>query len=406
MVVIPVFIAMLVVAGVAFRITTAVERKQFFATAFAATAPLRDAERNRRRDLAPFAAALRARTRWPVATAAIVMLNATVAAIALTGGAALGDPQTLVEWGANFGPRTSNGEWWRLVTALFLHAGLLPLAINIAAIVQVGVILERIVGAVAFAAVYLAAGILASLMSLSLAPVAVSSGASGAVSGIYGLVVAAWLAGWLRTSAAAIPLRAVKGLMPAAGVFMIYHVASGSATGPLIAGIVTGLGCGLVLTIRIGDRTAPVRRIVAAAAATLLIAVGTAVPLRGLTDVRPGIERLVATEDRTAATYWTAVSRFKERKITAEALAELIDSTIVPQLRAAHLHLQDLQNVPPEHQPLVAGADEFFRLRGESWRLRAEGLRHINMRTLGRADRAEFASLEALERIRPLASRQ
>jgi hypothetical protein len=224
------------------------------------------------------------------------------------------------------------------------------------------------------------------------------------VIGLYGLLIAAFIAGWLQKSAAAIPLRAVKGLGPIAAVFMLYHLVGGAETDPLLAGIAAGFACGLVLMVRIGDRKVPVRRVGATVTATLLIAAGAAIPLQGLTDVRPEIEHVVATEERTSTTYWNGVSRFKERKITAEALAQVIDRTIMPELRAAHARLQHLQRVPSEHQPLVASADAYFRLRGESWRLRAEGLRKVSMRTLGQADRAELASLEALEQIRPSTS--
>ena len=77
------------------------------------------------------------------------------------------DAETLVSWGANFGPRTTNGEWWRLVASMFVHTGTLQLLVNGAALVQLGLILERLVGHVTFAAVYLAAGLLASIVSLS-----------------------------------------------------------------------------------------------------------------------------------------------------------------------------------------------------------------------------------------------
>ena len=55
--------------------------------------------------------------------------------------------------------------------------------------------------------------------------------------------------------------------------------------------------------------------------------------------------------------------------------------------------------MPPEHQPLVAGADEYFKLRGESWRLRSQGLRRTNMFKLRLAEADERAALEALHAV-------
>src|SRR6202035_2476066 len=99
------------------------------------------------------------------------------------GAGALSDPQTLVGWGASFGPRTTNGEWWRLVTSMFVHSGMLQLLVNVGGLVSIGFMLERLVRRPAFAAVYFAAGVLASLVSLSVHPMAVSAGASGAIFG-------------------------------------------------------------------------------------------------------------------------------------------------------------------------------------------------------------------------------
>ena len=75
--------------------------------------------------------------------------------------------ETLVGWGGNVGVRTTNGEWWRLATAMFVHSGMFHLLVNTAALVQLGLILERLVGRLTFAAVYVAAGIFAGLASLA-----------------------------------------------------------------------------------------------------------------------------------------------------------------------------------------------------------------------------------------------
>jgi hypothetical protein len=110
----------------------------------------------------------------------------------------------------------------------------------------------------------------------------------------------------------------------------------------------------------------------------------------------------VDLEDRTSRAYKAAVDQFKLGAMTAEALAQVINRTIMPELQAARSRLKALAGVPPEHQPLVAHADEYLRLRDESWRLRADGLHQANMLTLRKAESAERQSLEAFERIRPV----
>jgi len=135
--------------------------------------------------------------------------------------------------------------------------------------------------------------------------------------------------------------------------------------------------------------------------AAVVIAVAYGVPLRGIADVRPEMERVVAIEGRTAIAYEKAVVQFRKGHMTAKALAQLIDRTIMPELQAASARVKALEGVPAEHQPLVASAEEYLRLRDESWRLRAEGLNTRNLLTLQKAERPERAALEALQRIRP-----
>jgi hypothetical protein len=260
---------------------------------------------------------------------------------------------------------------------------------------------------------------------------AVSVGASGAIFGLYGLLVASSVWGLLHRSNVTIPLAAVKRLAPVAVLFVLFNVAGdGIGSAAELTGLVAGLLCGLVLTRGVSGGKPPARRVAATLAAAAAIAVASAVVMRGVTDVRPEIERVIAVEDRTASTYRTAVERFKAGRITAAALAEMIDQTIVPELHAADTRMKALDGVPHEQQPMVAAAEDYFRLRFESWRLRAEGLRksdthtpqadprkepvsseswrlraeaqhRASVLTLGKAEGMERESLEALHRIRP-----
>jgi hypothetical protein len=75
----------------------------------------------------------------------------------------------------------------------------------------------------------------------------------------------------------------------------------------------------------------------------------------------------------------------------------------VPELLAVDARLASLRNVPPEHQPIVADAREFLRLRTESWRARADALRrtHSNLRAAAAAgDRDTSWRVQAERRYR------
>jgi rhomboid protease GluP len=122
-----------------------------------------------------------------------------IAALVLVGFAietALGVPlsqptaQQLLAAGADFGPVVALGEWWRLLTSMFLHIGPLHLALNLWAFWRVGRITERIFGNAAFLVIYFVSGIGGSLASLAIRPLVVSAGASGAIFGVYGALLA------------------------------------------------------------------------------------------------------------------------------------------------------------------------------------------------------------------------
>ena len=353
-----------------------------------------------RADSGPFGDALRARTPWPIVTPAIVLVNLAIfARVVWTDGPA-GAEETLIAWGASFGPRTTNGEWWRLVTATFVHGSLLALLIHTAAVLQAGVVLERLIGHAAFAAIYVAAGLFAAVMSLSTSPETVTTGAGGAVLGIYGLLLATIVRGMLHRSELTIPLRALAVLAPVAAVFALYTAASSGFGLPARAGLFTGFLFGIVMERGVRERKPPVRRLAAVSAATLAVAVLAAVPLRGFADVRPELALVVAVEERSAAAYEGAVLRFRDGRVTAKALAGLIERTILPDLQRVRARVSTLQRIPNAYRPIVAAANEYLRLREESWRLRARALNTSKMPLLRDADRIERQALAAFEPVR------
>ncbi|MBK7004811.1 MAG: rhomboid family intramembrane serine protease [Burkholderiales bacterium] len=129
-------------------------------------------------------------------TTALLGANLLVFVLMLLAGAGLWHTPNGVQlaWGANFGPATQDGQWWRLFTAQFVHFGVLHLAMNMAALWDVGRLVERLYGRWRFAVLYLASGVLGNLLSLVVqGNQAVSAGASGAIFSLYGaLLVFLW----------------------------------------------------------------------------------------------------------------------------------------------------------------------------------------------------------------------
>jgi membrane associated rhomboid family serine protease len=393
---------LLVLGSVALYAMTPAERIRFFQSSLATLHRLLAGIEEHRAQPDGFREALCARTPRTVVMPALVALQVVFFFCIVLGPGALGDPETLVGWGASFAPRTTNGEWGRLVLAIFVQAGFLQLLVNIVGILQLGLVVERLVGPLAFGATFVSAGVLANLVGLSSHAVEVTYGPSGAIFGLYGLAAPALVVLWRRRSEVTVPLRTIRKLAPAAVIFTLYNLASGTLpTDAELAGLCVGVISGLFLTRTIGDGK-PAPRLVAASLATaLVVAFVSAVLLRGVADVRPEIARVVAVEQETASTYRTAVDRFRRGRISLDALIQLIEGTIVPEIQAADARVKALEGVPREHRSLVADAQEYLRLRHESWRLRSEGLREANMATLRKAEGTERASLEALKRLNP-----
>ena len=343
-----------------------------------------------------FYRALTARTKWALVTPAIVISYIVVFILLLAGSGSLGDPRTLVDWGSSIGTRTTNDEWWRLGTAMFVHVGVIHLIAEIAGLVQIGLVVERLVGRLAFVVVYVASGVLAGVWSLTLHPVSVQAGASGAIFGIYGLLLATLVLGLAQRTSLTVPVNVLKGLWPGAAVFIVYNMLTeGVFSEAMQAGLVVGFTGGMLIAGRVISDKPPARRVVAVVVATVAIVVALAAPLRGLADVSGEVAKVKEGEERTARTYDTAVDRFKSGRLSAQELAKLADR-IVSELQSIQTQLVSLDNVPAEHWPMVEKACEYLTLRQDSWRLRAEGLRAGQARTLQQADVAEHSALVAL----------
>jgi len=98
-------------------------------------------------------------------------------------------PLEMIALGGDFVPLTRNGEAWRLVTAMFLHYGVIHIGMNMVCLYQIRFV-ERMLGRAEFLALYFAAGLIGGLASLATHPSAVSAGASGAVFGMFGAFTA------------------------------------------------------------------------------------------------------------------------------------------------------------------------------------------------------------------------
>ena len=105
------------------------------------------------------------------------------------------DPASLLDFGANHGPLVAGGEYWRLLSSVFLHIGIMHLMLNSLGLLIYGMLLETAFGRLRFVLIYVAAGLAGSTVSFVANPMAISAGASGAIFGLLGALAACFLTG-------------------------------------------------------------------------------------------------------------------------------------------------------------------------------------------------------------------
>ncbi|MFB1050358.1 rhomboid family intramembrane serine protease [Paraliobacillus sp. JSM ZJ581] len=98
------------------------------------------------------------------------------------------ETEILIEYGAKYNPAIINGEWWRIISSMFLHIGMLHVFMNMLALHVVGNVVERIYGNMRFLIIYFVSGIIGGVTSFALSP-QVAAGASGAIFGLFGALL-------------------------------------------------------------------------------------------------------------------------------------------------------------------------------------------------------------------------
>ncbi len=155
----------------------------------------------------------------------------------------------LIHWGANVGALTFSGEWWRLLTNVFVHGGIIHIAFNMWCLWNLGQLCESLYGRWTYAAVYLTCGVGASLSSAAWHPYVPSVGASGAIFGLAGALLAAFKLGEFS-----VPRAALSGTLRSLGAFVVYNLIFGFAIPGIdnsahIGGLITGLAVGALIAL-------------------------------------------------------------------------------------------------------------------------------------------------------------
>lgn len=320
-------------------------------------------------------------------TLALIVANVLVFVAMLLHGAGLWHTATTVplQWGANFGPATQDGQWWRLGSALFLHFGILHLGLNMWALWDVGRLIEQLFGRWRFITLYLGSGIVGNLLSLAWqGNQAVSGGASGAIFSLYGALLV-----FLLRERAQVDRGDFRWLFGASSIFIVLALVMGQLVPGIdnaahLGGLLAGALFALVLARRWRHDSPQPQALRAAGAIVLMAAVAGLLTHLPAPSYRFG-EELRAREainqfldqDRRITQQWETLLDTRGRQpLTFDQLAGRIDDKVTAPYQQsfeqlANLHLDAA--APSAHALEVLRA--YAALRTDASQALAEGLR-------------------------------
>lgn len=275
------------------------------------------------------------------------------------------DGEMAVRWGSNFGPMTMSGQWWRLFTATFIHFGVIHLALNMLALYQNGRTIERLFGSTRFLLLYVFAGLTGSITSLLWNPAVNSAGASGAIFGIFGGLLA-----FVINPRNDVPKQVMtehrNSTLLFAGYSLFYgFVHSGIDNAAHIGGLVGGFAMGLLLArpLNDGHRAQPglprALFAIVAGAATLLAMAWPLANASGDAQQIAHFKRSLMTFDEREKAILTQAQALVEQaqggKLSNAAFAAAFSSQVEPQWDALH------QEFAAETVPQGSSDDELHR---------------------------------------------
>ncbi len=351
-----------------------------------------------------FHASLAAATPHIFVTPVLIGLNvATFLAMVTSGISAVAPPpDALIRWGADYGPMTMHGQWWRLVTSAFVHIGFVHLLVNMAVLLIIGRYTERLFGNAGFLALYALGTAAASLTSLSIHPTIVSAGASGAVFALYGGLI-----GFLFVRRSTMSYSTATSLAVNAIGFIVFNLSYGLSKEHIdmaahIGGLLAGVPIGSALAFRMATRTAAARlfrsAVVTVAGVAVMVPVARRLPV--LDDWPREFARWVLLTQETGIRLNRLLDDGRANRLTTAQVADRIERELVPLLNAERAKVDGLR-LPPDQKTVARGAVEYMSLELEALQLTAVGERSGDRAAINKGVIKGDEAAEALQRIVP-----
>lgn len=306
------------------------------------------------------------------ATAGLIAINSLVFILMVVTGVSAFAPtaEDLLRWGASYGPYDLGSGWWRLFTSMFVHIGIIHIALNMYCLASLGPVAEAVLGGTRFLTLYLLSGLAGAIASAGVHPQIVSAGASGAIFGVAGALAAVI---YVRRD----PLmEGARGRLSKVGIgtFVVYNLIYGTANAGIdnaahVGGLIAGFLMGW--TLPVGPQAAaeperPLRTGFVFAAAVVALA-GGFLGVRQLrhdaTDLETArqdliggrlaegtdrLEQLVRTSPNDAQAHMLLGAAYLDQHRTTDAVRELQtalhqhpgDTLVLELLASAHIELK------------------------------------------------------------------
>jgi rhomboid protease GluP len=154
--------------------------------------------------------------------------------------------EQLKMWGANYAPLSLGSQPWRMLASNYVHIGIIHIFFNMWCLWNLGRLAERIFDRWTYLLVYTASGIAGSLASLWVHPRGVGAGASGAIFGLAGGLIAVLYLGKLPIAKEALK-PTLKSLLSFAAYNLFFGLVPGIDNSAHLGGLAAGLALGAVL---------------------------------------------------------------------------------------------------------------------------------------------------------------
>lgn len=278
-------------------------------------------------------------------------------------------PQQIVDLGGSFPPLTLHGQWWRLGSSMFLHFGVLHIALNMVCLYQARVV-EQLFGRVGFLAIYLLAGLGGGIASLLASTGSiVSAGASGAVFGVYGAFGA-----FLALRRAQMDNEVWQRTARSIGKFLILNLVIGLTTKGIslsahIGGFITGFGIAAGL---LAGSHAVAQRALRTLGLTVLVLALTAVAVMSLHadgDMTTVLTNVDAVEHASTTTWNEGLRRAKAGELKDGELAELLERDVIVPYKKMRQDVLATQDIPEKLHLLFKRLDEYTAARIAAWEM-------------------------------------